>query len=260
MSLTKSTHAVKKLKLFKNDKESHSSSWELLSLVAHHLDPKTLAIASCVSKSWLDSFSSEDIWQPICSAEYPSAYSLKDIGPTVPYHRLYAIAYTAASKLQLRKPVKPDLSPNDLLFIINAKTKEPSTLFTLSKPCNEFEVDTNGIFKFAINIDFESSLKKEGIEGITVTWNIVLKGWRGIFNMMDYCNGKVSFVPEAEELFPRRFQENISDEDSKDDSKFIRKGKLSVAMMNTKDLRYLSMDDALRHLQHFLLPPVMLKK
>ncbi|KAJ6364479.1 hypothetical protein OIU76_029435 [Salix suchowensis] len=44
----------------------------------------------------------------------------------------------------------------------------------------------------------------------------------------------------------------IGDEDVKDDGKFKR-GKLSLAIMNTKQWRYLSMDDALRHLQHFLL-------
>ncbi|CAK7338869.1 unnamed protein product [Dovyalis caffra] len=174
--------------LFKNNKVSHSPSWELLSLVTHHLDLKTLAIASCVSKSWLDSFSSEDIWQPICSAEHPSAYSLKDIDPTVPYHRLYVIAYTAASKLQLRKPVKPHLSLNDLLFIVS------------------FVPDAEDLFSKEIPLP-------ECCSNIVTSSSIVAEIKLG------FC------------------KENVGDEDSKDDSKF-RKGKLSVAIMNTQDLRY----------------------
>jgi len=112
--------SVKRLKLFKNKLVSYSPSpspsWELLFLVAQYLDPKSLATASCVSKSWLESFSSEDIWRPICSAHYPSVYNLKHVDPAVSWHRLCGIASTAASKLQLQKPIKPHLPLNDLLF------------------------------------------------------------------------------------------------------------------------------------------------
>lgn len=273
--------SVKRLKLFKNKLVSYSPSpaWELLFLVAQYLDPKSLATASCVSKSWLESFSSEDIWRPICSAHYPSVYNLKHVDPAVSWHRLYGIASTAASKLQLQKPIKPHLPLNDLLFVINARTGESSTLFTLSKPCDELQVDPNGIFKFAVDIDLESSLKKEAIREIKVTWNVVLRGWKAVFNMMESCSGKASLVPEAEDLFSKELplpgccsnmvtasslvaeiklgfcSENYTDEEegTEDDGKFKR-GKLSLAIMNTKHWRYLSMDDALRHLQHFLLP------
>jgi hypothetical protein len=76
--------SVKRLKLFKNKLVSYSPSpaWELLFLVAQYLDPKSLATASCVSKSWLESFSSEDIWRPICSAHYPSVYNLNTHRPS----------------------------------------------------------------------------------------------------------------------------------------------------------------------------------
>ncbi|KAJ6935954.1 hypothetical protein NC652_010861 [Populus alba x Populus x berolinensis] len=92
-------------------------------------------------------------------------------------------------------------------------------------------------------------------------------------------SGKASLVPEAEDLFSKELplpgccsnmvtasslvaelklgfcSENCTDEEEgiEDDGKFKR-GKLSLAIMNTKHWRYLSMDDALRHLQHFLLP------
>ncbi|KAI9396102.1 hypothetical protein POPTR_004G077301v4 [Populus trichocarpa] len=159
------------------------------------------------------------------------------------------------------------------------RTGESSTLFTLSKPCDELQIDPNGIFKFAVDIDLESSLKKEAIREIKVTWNVVLRGWKAVFNMMESCSGKASLVPEAEDLFSKELplpgccsnmvtasslvaeiklgfcSENYTDEEEgiEDDGKFKR-GKLSLAIMNTKHWRYLSMDDALRHLQHFLLP------
>jgi len=112
-----------------------------------------------------------------------------------------------------------------------------------------------------------------------VTWNVVLRGWKDVFNMMESCSGKASLVPEAEDLFSKELPlpgccsnmvtasslvaeiklgfccENYIDEEEgiEDDGKFKR-GKLSLGIMNTKHWRYLSMDDALRHLQHFLLP------
>ena len=92
---------------------------------------------------------------------------------------------------------------NDPLFVINARTGESSTLFTLSKPCHELQVDPNGIFKFAVDVDLESSLKKEAIREIKVTWNVVLRGWKAVFNMMESCSGKASLVPEAEDLFSK---------------------------------------------------------
>ncbi|KAL3596719.1 hypothetical protein D5086_008356 [Populus alba] len=72
-------------KLSKNKLVSYSPSpsWELLFLVARYLDPKSLATASCVSKSWSESFSFEDIWRPICSAHYPSVYNLKLVDPAL---------------------------------------------------------------------------------------------------------------------------------------------------------------------------------
>ncbi|KAF9683812.1 hypothetical protein SADUNF_Sadunf04G0053100 [Salix dunnii] len=273
-------HSAKRPKLSENNLVSHSpsSSWELLLLVAQYLDPKTIAAASCVSKSWSGSFSSEDVWRPLCSAHYPSVYNLRQIDPAVSCRRLYGIASTAASKIRLQKSAKPHLPLNDLLFVVTAETGESSTLLTLSKPCNELQVDPSGIFKFSADIDFESSLEKESIRDIKVTWNVVLKGWKAIFNMMESCTGKASFVPEAEDLFCKevplpgccsemvtasslvaeiklgfRSENCIGEEDVKDDGKFKR-GKLSLAIMNTKHWRYLSMDDALRHLQHFLLP------
>uniref|UniRef100_B9H3I5 Uncharacterized protein n=1 Tax=Populus trichocarpa TaxID=3694 RepID=B9H3I5_POPTR len=155
--------------------------------------------------------------------------------------------------LHLQKPIKPHLPLNDLLFVINARTGESSTLFTQSKPCDELQVDPNGIFKFAVDID---------LEYIKVTWNIVLRGWKAEFHMMESCSGKASLVPEAEDLFSKELplpgccsnmvtasslvaeiklgfcRENYIDEEEgiKDDGKFKR-GKLSLAIMNTKHWR-----------------------
>ncbi|KAJ6364480.1 hypothetical protein OIU76_029436 [Salix suchowensis] len=147
-------HSVRRLELSENNLVSHSpsSSWELVLLVVHYLDPKTLAAASFVSKSWSESFSSEDVWRPVCSAQYPCVYNLRHIDPTVSCRRLYGIASTAASKLRLQKSAKPHLPLNDLLFVVTADTGESSTLLALSKPCNEFQVDPSGIVKFSADI------------------------------------------------------------------------------------------------------------
>jgi hypothetical protein len=44
-------------------------------------------------------------------------------------------------------------------------------------------------------------VKNEGLEEVVkVTWNVVVKGWRGVFTLMD-CVGKMGFVAGGEEWF-----------------------------------------------------------
>ncbi|KAJ6935944.1 hypothetical protein NC652_010856 [Populus alba x Populus x berolinensis] len=184
-------------KLSKNKLESYSPSpspsWELLFLVAQYLDPKSLATASCVSKSWPESFSSEDIWRPICSVHYPSVYNLKLVDPALlsPPLRycLHGSLQAPASKANKTPP-----APKGPPLRHQCKYRR---VFHFIHPIQTM---------FAVDIDLESSLKKEAIREIKVTWNVVLRGWKAVFNMMESCSGKASFVPEAAKTcFPRSF-------------------------------------------------------
>ncbi|KAG6640999.1 hypothetical protein CIPAW_09G042800 [Carya illinoinensis] len=132
-----------------------SPPWEVLALVAHHLDPRTLAIASYTS------------------SENPSA---------TPISLSFSTSTSLSPRRRLQTPGKPRLSLDSLIFAINIRTRT-SHIASLEKPGEELQVDSSGVFKFDVDVNYDSP-----------------GGWRGIFTMMD-CEGKVSFSPVAEGWF-----------------------------------------------------------
>ncbi|KAF9679586.1 hypothetical protein SADUNF_Sadunf06G0030200 [Salix dunnii] len=176
--------------------------WEVLALLAHHLDPKSLGLASCVSKLWYMCMASDHIWKPFCMSHYPSLSNLKITHPFVSYHRLYAMAYVAA-KLRARGPSEPQFSIDSLIFDIHILgTKDNHPIVKIAKPGNEFCYDHNGLFRFdfgANNYECLSSVNKM-LEGVKITWNVVLKDWSAAFTMMDY-EGKVRYSPGSKGWF-----------------------------------------------------------
>ncbi|KAL6188781.1 hypothetical protein ACLB2K_040172 [Fragaria x ananassa] len=242
--------------------------WQVVDLVSNHLDPKTLATACCVSKTWFTSISSDHIWQPICTTHFPSlSYNLKLVNPALPYYRLYAMA-SAAAKRRSRTPSKPSLALHDLIFTVNVFNHN-KVLFSLEKPGDELVMDNNGVFKFNIDVD-NNELEAVASESVSVTWNVVLKGWRGVFNMMESCKGKrgVDDCWFSEELPLPGCCLSLVDsgvvaelrlvftEESKTGGNNLdhvgRINKVSVGMFSTAKLRYVGVDDGFRYLQHFL--------
>jgi hypothetical protein len=248
-----------------------SPPWEVIVLVAHRLDPKSLAVASCVCKSWSISMSSDDLWKPICNTHFPSISNLYFITDfIVPHHRLYAIGH-AAAKRRVQTPCKPRLSLGSLIFTVNILTKK-SRILTLAKPCEELLVDPNGVFKFDIDVNYERSSAFEALEDVKITWNVVLRGWRGVFTMMD-CEGTVSFSPGSEGWFSDELPSTgccssaaasgiVADlkmgfcgrRESSGGVGKVKARKVSVGILSIVNWRYVSVDDGLRYLQHFLLP------
>lgn len=248
---------------------------EVLVLISHRLDPKTLATACCVCKSWSISMSSDHLWKPICTTHFPSLSNLQLITttkPTVSYHRLYAIAY-ASSKRRLKTPSKPHLSLQDLIFAVNIstnKTNSTSNVVTaLEIPGNELEVDQNGVFKFDIKVNYDER-RYSTREEVKICWNVVLKGWKGVFTMMD-CEGKVSFSAGEEGWFSEELPSPgccssavasgiVADLKvgfcSRRESSYgkVRIERVSLGILSLVSWRYVSVDDGLRYLQHFLQP------
>ncbi|XP_008240746.1 PREDICTED: probable F-box protein At5g04010 [Prunus mume] len=241
--------------------------WEVLDLVCHHLDPKSLAVASCVCKSWLISMSSDHLWKPICTSNFPSLSTLKITNPTVPYRRLYVIGCSAA-KCRRQTPPKPRLLLDNLIFTINIfhhDNSSSNSLCTLAKPGNELTLDPNGIFKFDIDVDNHDAFEAlEDEEAVRVTWNVVLEGWRGVFGMMENCKGKGGVEGWfSEELPSPRCCCGLSAVACSGIVADLKLGfcdgrrkvkKVSVGILSVVNWRYVSVDDALRYLQHFLLP------
>ncbi|KAL3533685.1 hypothetical protein ACH5RR_007206 [Cinchona calisaya] len=243
-----------------------SPPWLVLSLVANHLDPKTLTIASTVCKSWYICMSSDHLWQPICSAIYPSLSNLRSANAAIPYRRLYTLGCTS-EKRRLQKPLKPLLSLDNIFFSIDIYNSTSSCLGTTIKPGNELPIDKNFLFRFDIDCR-ECSVCIDALDDLRVVWNVVLKGFESVFTMMD-CKGKGSFVLGLEGWFSKELPPSgcCSGGDaasglvadlrlglSECSGGKVMVEKMSVGVLSIVSWRYVCIDDALRYLQHFLLP------
>lgn len=142
------------------------------------------------------------------------------------------------------------------------------------KPGSELRSD--GVFRFDLGACDGNSVK---VDGLRVTWNVVLEGYKGVFTMMDCGKGKGGFVVGSSDGW---FTEDLprppgggcccsggggtggglvadlrlglrGAEEGGGGGKVVVE-KVGVGMMNVACWRYLSVDDALRYLQHFLLP------
>ncbi|KAK4272485.1 hypothetical protein QN277_021039 [Acacia crassicarpa] len=241
-----------------------SPPWEVLLLVAHHLDAKTLAIASCVSKLWSISMSSDHLWKPIFTSHFPSLSTLQHAHSSISFHRLFAIGLTA-SKRRRQNPAKPKLSLNDLVFVISVSTSD-SLIFTLTTPCDEMVADPHSLFRFDIEIS-DSEWVREGLEEVKVTWNVILRGWKAVFCMMDSV-GKLGFQAGSErwlsvELPTPGCCQNVVASSVVADLKLgicggeerdgrVTVKKVSAGILNIMDWRYVSLEDGFRYLHHFL--------
>ncbi|KAL5728756.1 hypothetical protein ACHQM5_001801 [Ranunculus cassubicifolius] len=246
---------------------SHPPSWEILNLISHYLDPQTLAIASCVNKSWLKSMSSDHIWKPICFTHFPSLSKLHQTHPTISYRHLYTIGYRSSISRHTFNPPPPKISINDIFFSIDVFSND-SQLFGTSKDGKDLVSDPFGLFRFDFEFNSHGEVKEN--DELRVRWNVVLKGWRGVFMVMD-CKEKGRSVSGDERWFSQELPSvgcccstsghsgivaelglGMSKEGCVDD--MVKISKVRVSFLSVVNCRYLGIDDALRYLQRFLLP------
>ncbi|CAN1256314.1 Probable F-box protein At5g04010 [Linum perenne] len=252
-------------------------SWEVQTLLLHYLDGKTLAAAGCVSKSWRDATSSEDIWKKLSTTDFRSfTTTLKTFQPSLPYRRLYILAHTAAAKRrrQSQPPPKPLLSLNRLVFAFHVETARGFHV-SFAGPAEEVAMlDANGVFRF--DVDFRR-MEVEGEGEVRVTWHVVVGGeWKSAFTLMDSvvkvrkeaageavgwiseelplpggccCSGS-GRIMVADLKMGFRGDETTS---LGDGGEVMRVEKVSIGLLNTESWRYVTVEDGLRYLQHFLL-------
>ncbi|XAR69901.1 hypothetical protein NMG60_11001662 [Bertholletia excelsa] len=229
--------------------------WEVLLQVAHHLDPKTLATASCVCKSWLACMSSDHLWQPLCSAHFPSLSHLS-AAAAVPHCHLYALDHASAAR-RLWKPLKPRLSLHHLLFTIRIENIDVSHhVFAMLRPVSDLDIDSGGAFRFDITVEDENFEGFNAKGRLRVTWNV--------------CEGKGSFAGGVEGWFSEELPSpeccsvgaasglvadlRLGLGGSGYDGEKTVVEKVGVGVLSIVSWRYASVDDVLRYLQHFLLP------
>ncbi|KAJ3669227.1 hypothetical protein LUZ60_011177 [Juncus effusus] len=240
--------------------------WEVILLVSHYLEPKTLALASCVCKSWYQALSSDHLWKPICLTSYPCSSHLLASGLS-PY-QLFSLFY-GASKRRYIHPSLVCLSLDQLFFTIEIFHCQ-ETLVSVMKPGEELVPNKDGTFSFEIDMMDQNVEIRDGNETgkeITVGWTIVMRGFERAFALMERegrgrmiadlsriwyheklpvpgcCKGLMSESAgiEAEMTVEIRRVEN-----GKNGVK-----KVSVGLMS--GCRYVGFEDGLRYLQYFLL-------
>ncbi|XP_008786892.3 probable F-box protein At5g04010 [Phoenix dactylifera] len=246
-----------------------SPPWEVVLLLAQTLDPKTLAKACCVSKSWYSAMSSDRLWRPICLSHYPSSLHLVATDPALSARRLFALL-RASSQRRHRNPSIPRISLRHLIFAVDIFQRDAPVL-SLAKPGEELCGHHGGVFRFeaAVN-DGDASL--EVGEVVKIGWTVVMKGWRGAFAMMDRvgkgravggdglwfseglpspgcCSASMGGGLEAELGL-----EFSDDGDGDEEAGRRRVARMSMGLMSIADWRYVGVDDGLLYLQHFLLP------
>lgn len=251
--------------------------WEALHLVAHYLDPRTLAIASCVSRSWLLSLSSDQLWLPLCAADFPSLSSAAlSVSPQPSLRRLYAAATAAASR-RLRRPPKPRISLRALAFALDVRHGRRSVASVTVNPARDLGSDR--AFRFRVGLPPGGGLVVPGDldeAGIRVSWHVVMEGWGALFSMMD-CEGSGRFVAgtaeQAEGWFSKELPAPGCCSSAEAASGLVaelkvgfhaaagrgegccwRAEEVCVGVLNVLSWRYVGVEDALRYLQHFLSP------
>ncbi|KAJ8648746.1 hypothetical protein MRB53_001769 [Persea americana] len=229
-------------------------------------------MASCVCKSWSAYMSSDHLWKPLCLSHYPSLSSLRLIDPTVSYRRLFSLGHTAANR-DHRPHSKPHISLSDLLFTIDVFHND-SLLLSLAKSSDELDrLDTDrqsGVFHFGVSVeDVAAEVPRSG-EGLKVAWTAVLKGWRGVFSLID-CKGNGKLVGGRERWFSEELPApgccgavatggmGVVAEVGLEFCGGVGEGKMkvekvSMGLLSIVSWRYLSVEDGLRYLHYFLLP------
>lgn len=257
--------------------------WEALSLVAPHLDPKSLATASCVCKSWLLSLSSDSLWLPLLSAHFPPLSSLPL--STLSSRRLYSLGRAAASR-RLCPPPKPRISLHGLAFALDVRFRRRSVASAVVNPVDILGTgnpNSNGVFRFRVEFpkregegnnkwsSFSSSAANsdDDADEVRVSWLVATGGWEAVFGMME-CEGKGRFVGEREAWFSKELPSPGCCSSAAAASGLVAELRLGlggggegevvgveevwVGVLNVLSWRYVSTEDALRYLQHFLLP------
>uniref|UniRef100_A0ACD5WHM3 Uncharacterized protein n=1 Tax=Avena sativa TaxID=4498 RepID=A0ACD5WHM3_AVESA len=251
--------------------------WEALSLVASFLDAASLAAASCVSTSWHAAFAADHLWARLCRSHYPSAISLlplhadrdgdpADRGRSCPHRGLFALFHAAAFS-RGRSLSPPRLALADVAFCIDLFAASGETTLSFAVAASDARKARGGVFQFGVDVSGRNAVAGRG-DHWSVRWTAVRTGLGGLaptaaIVMMDAkVPASRAGVPGrgergeawAMERMPApgcgdgKLEAEVVVEVSGEE-RLVEKVRLGVLL----DCRYVSVDEGLRYLQHFLL-------
>ncbi|KAG5057252.1 hypothetical protein JHK82_012247 [Glycine max] len=135
-----------------------------------------------------------------------------------------------------------------------------SNIVSIARPCGMLCVDTVEVFLFSMSCD--GTVLREGVEEVRMAWNMVLRGWKGVFTMMERM-GKMGFRLDGEGWFSQELpalgccfgaMESAVVVDLKvgmcegegENLNGVRVNEVSVGILSVVDWRYASVEDRLR--------------
>ncbi|KAF0919697.1 hypothetical protein E2562_030945 [Oryza meyeriana var. granulata] len=245
--------------------------WEVLRLVGPFLDADSLAAASCVSTACRDTFTAEYLWSKLCCSQYPSALGLlplPDNGAgasgrsSAPYRRLFALFRSASARRGALPP--PRLALDDVTFAVDIFAASGKNTLSFVVAARD-AIAKSGRFQFEVDLTGRNAAVGQG-----EFWSVRLTAVRtglgvapAAVEMMDakvpaararalfggvrgetwateslpapVCGGATM---EAEVVFEVSGEERMLER--------VRFGVMAKC-------RYVSIEDGLRYLQHFLL-------
>ncbi|XP_010555766.1 PREDICTED: probable F-box protein At5g04010 [Tarenaya hassleriana] len=238
------------------DYSGESPPWEVLYLVAGYMDDKTIAIASCVSKTWNLSFSSDQLWRSLCATRHPYLSAVKTASPAISYTRLYSIAESAARHRHLvKREPKPKISLSDLTFVAHVWGTNVNT--TAVKHGKDIMVPPGGPFWFSVDVNHHDGSSGDTTEA-KVTWNVVFRESESVFTMVD-CVTELPMITLFSQDLPAPEYCLFSSGSGLAAVVKIQLNhdwikRMGLGILNRVDSRYLNVDEALRYLERFLLP------
>ncbi|KAL0752485.1 hypothetical protein Bca101_034488 [Brassica carinata] len=161
-----------------NDEHPPPPSWEVLNAISYSMDPETLAVASCVSTTWLKCFSSENLWKTIMTARSsqrscPYEIALEHTeGGIISYKRLVSAVERDAKRRRKGQPEEAvKISLSDLSFIIHVSTRTKKA--SIYKKGKDLVFGPND--KFQIEVEVSKAGITAGEYDVRVTWQIMYK-------------------------------------------------------------------------------------
>jgi len=252
--------------------------WEALPLVAPFLDATSLAAASCVSTSWHAAFAADYLWARLCAQHYPSALGLLRHLPETasgrqqrsssPHRRLFALFRSASDRC--RALPAPRLALADVAFAVDVSAAGGESIVSFAVAAAEAGGVKNAAGLFLFGVDVSDRNAAIGPGEWRVRWTAVRMGsrWGGgapaAVLMMDAkvpaarAAGAVGFGGRGEAGVAARLPapgcggERLEAEvvvELAGEERVVEKVRLGVMC----DCRYVSADEGLRYLQHFLL-------
>ncbi|PNT73042.1 probable F-box protein At5g04010 [Brachypodium distachyon] len=259
--------------------------WEALPLVAAFLDDAvSLAAASCVSTSWHAAFAADHLWARLCRSHYPSAIALLQTdnngiingtgdprSRSSPHRRLFALFHAAASSRRRPLPA-PRLALADVTFAIDLFTSSGNSILSFAVAACDAGAN-KGVFQFGVDVSGRNAVAGPGEQHWSVRWTavrtrlgdglaapalpaaaIVMMEAKVPSSRAGELGGGEKGEAWASEKLPApgcggaRMEAEVVVEVSGEERR-VETVRFGVLL----DCRYVSVDEGLRYLQHFLL-------